>query len=110
MSPLLVLPKAETRLKNLLKHLLGLPDDAGTLIFAKTKRLRPGPTIVEALRGTQFIGVTKNASRFQAMVTVEHLKRYIGTYESAEEAARAFDKHSMWFRGMKVKKKCKWSM
>ena len=49
--------------------------------------------------------MTKNANRFQAMVMVRYQKRYIGTYESAEEAARAFDKHSLWFRGLKVRRK-----
>ena len=36
------------------------------------------------------------------MVMIGSCKRYIGTYKSAEEAARAFDKHSLWFRGLKV--------
>ena len=38
------------------------------------------------------------------MVMVGYSKRYIGTYKTAEEAARAFDKHSLWFRGIKVGK------
>ena len=51
------------------------------------------------------MGVTKNANRFQAMITLGDRKRYIGTYASAEEAARAFDKHSIVLRGLKVREK-----
>ena len=96
------LPEAPRLLAKLTKLLLTLPDNGGTIISPKQKRQRRAPPEREILRGTAYTGVTKNANRFQAMVMVRYQKRYIGTYKTAEEAARAFDKHSMWFRGLKV--------
>ena len=96
------LPEAPRLLTNLLKVLLKLPDDGRAIVRPKRKRQRRALPDREVLRGTQYTGVTKNANRFQAMVLIRYRKRYIGTYESADEAARAFDKHSLWFRGLKV--------
>ena len=102
-SPLMNLPEARRLLVKLLKLLMEMPDNGGIVVSPKRKRQRRCLPDREVLRGTQYIGVTKNANRFQAMLLVRYQKRYIGTYESAEEAARAFDKHSLWFRGLKVR-------
>ena len=96
------LPEARKKLERLLRLLIGLPDDCGTLGVPKTKQFSRNHRRREATRGTRDIGVTKNANRYQAMLMLRDRKRYIGTYKSAEEAARAFDKHSLWFRGLKV--------
>ena len=80
-----------------------IENDGGTIVNAKTKRQRVCPLDIEVRRGTRYIGVTKNANRFQAMVLVGNMKQYIGTYRTEEEVARAFDKHSLWFRGLQVR-------
>lgn len=46
-------------------------------------------------RRSNFIGVSKNGPSWQAMITVNRYKTYIGTYKSEKEAAVAFDFYSM---------------
>ena len=94
--------EATKKLRDLLKLLHGLPDNGCLLVVPKAKRQLRRSIKGEDFRGTQYIGVTKNANCFQAMLMVRHRKRYIGTYKSAEEAAREFDKYSLWYRGLEV--------
>ena len=57
------------------------------------------------LKGTEYIGVSRNQRKFQTLIMLGGKKRYIGTYETVEEAARAFDKYSLIYRGLKVEQK-----
>ena len=57
------------------------------------------------LKGTEYIGVSRNQRKFQTLIMLGGKKRYIGTYETVEEAARAFDKYCLIYRGLKVEQK-----
>ena len=73
------------------------------LIRAADKHFRGDLRGVQDHRGTEYIGVTKNAHRWQTQIMVGSRKRYVGTYNNVEDAARDFDKYAIFFRGLKVR-------
>ena len=77
-------------------------DPKAVLINTGHKRNRKNRVVAEDHRGTEFIGVTKNSNRYQAMIMRDKRKRYIGTYLSAEQAARAFDRAAIFDKGLAV--------
>uniref|UniRef100_A0A7S3N4K7 AP2/ERF domain-containing protein n=1 Tax=Euplotes harpa TaxID=151035 RepID=A0A7S3N4K7_9SPIT len=54
-------------------------------------------------RRSRFIGVSKNGPSWQAMITVNRRKTYIGTYKTERDAAIAFDFYSMLVHRMEGK-------
>ena len=69
------------------------------IVFPSNKRRRPTKSVRS---GTEYIGVTRNQSKFQALIMLGGRKRYIGTFSSEEKCARAFDKFALVYRGLKV--------
>ncbi|CAI2373568.1 unnamed protein product [Moneuplotes crassus] len=49
-------------------------------------------------RRSKYIGVSKNNSNWQALVNVDQVKRYIGTFTNELEAARTYDLYSVAIR------------
>ncbi|CAI2361605.1 unnamed protein product [Moneuplotes crassus] len=45
-------------------------------------------------RRSKYIGVSKNNTHWQALINVNHAKKYIGTFIDEEEAARTYDLYS----------------
>jgi len=73
------------------KHLLmGINQRCFPLIIKASKKPLPKRGNISKTR-SNFIGVTKNASHWQALISVWRRKTYIGTYKSELEAAVAFD-------------------
>ena len=54
-------------------------------------------------RGSRFRGVSKNGSQWQVLIMVKKKKRYLGSFASEEEAARAYDKVALQHHGNKAK-------
>ena len=54
-------------------------------------------------RGSRFRGVSKNGSQWQVLIMVRKKKRYLGSFSSEEEAARAYDKVALQNHGNKAK-------
>lgn len=65
-------------------------DDSTIMVYAKKKHERRK----RSNRRSTFIGVSKNGPSWQAMITVNRIKTYIGTYRSERDAAIAFDFYS----------------
>jgi len=54
-------------------------------------------------RKSMYIGVSKNGPSWQALITVNKRKTYIGTYSTQIEAAIAFDKYSILLNNLTAK-------
>ena len=54
-------------------------------------------------RRSQFIGVLRNANRWQVLINYRGIKKYIGTYVSEKEAAIIHDFYSIGINGIKGK-------
>lgn len=54
-------------------------------------------------RRSNFIGVSRNGPNWQAMISIQKKKAYIGTYQSEKEAAMAFDFYSIMTHGVEAK-------
>uniref|UniRef100_A0A7S3NFF3 AP2/ERF domain-containing protein n=1 Tax=Euplotes harpa TaxID=151035 RepID=A0A7S3NFF3_9SPIT len=67
------------------------------LVHGRTKSA-VGPTA--SRRRSQYIGVFKNGANWQALITINKRKVYIGTYATELQAARAFDFHSLLLHGI----------
>ena len=67
--------------------------DEKTLDFQKSQKPR----------GSRFRGVSKNGSQWQVLIMVKKKKRYLGSFPSEEEAARAYDKVALQNHGNKAK-------
>lgn len=46
-------------------------------------------------RRSEYIGVSKNGANWQALISIDKSKKYIGTFKTQLEAAREFDKYSI---------------
>eukprot|EP00344_Euplotes_crassus_P004055 CAMPEP_0197016646 /NCGR_PEP_ID=MMETSP1380-20130617/79083_1 /TAXON_ID=5936 /ORGANISM="Euplotes crassus, Strain CT5" /LENGTH=131 /DNA_ID=CAMNT_0042443621 /DNA_START=308 /DNA_END=700 /DNA_ORIENTATION=- len=49
-------------------------------------------------RRSKYIGVSKNTSNWQALINIGHIKKYIGTFATELQAARAYDLYSVALR------------
>ena len=54
-------------------------------------------------RGSKYRGVSKNGSQWQVLIMVDKKKRYLGSFSSEEEAARAYDRVALQHHGIKAK-------
>lgn len=59
--------------------------------------------VASSARRCRFIGVSKNGTHWQALITIKMKKTYIGTFDSSEEAARAFDIYSLLLHSLKAR-------
>lgn len=54
-------------------------------------------------RRSQYIGVSKNNSNWQTLISIGKTKRYINTYTSEVEAAVSYDFYAIGIHGLKAK-------
>ncbi|CAI2380379.1 unnamed protein product [Moneuplotes crassus] len=62
----------------------------------KKRRCTKGTTLK---RRSQYIGVSKNNTHWQALITVKRVKRYIGIFFDELEAARTYDLYALAMKG-----------
>ena len=53
-------------------------------------------------RGTEFIGVSRNGKKWQALILIGKKKRYLGSCGTIDEAARCYDINALLLHGLKV--------
>lgn len=90
---LLLQQRIENKRPKILKALDLIMNDNAPLIVARQKAA-PRRSANSNRRST-FIGVFKNGPNWQALISIDKRKTYIGTYATELEAARAFDYHSI---------------
>ena len=74
-----------------------------TIFKKRSKKLRKNAKHNDAnYRGSRFWGVSKNKSKWQVMITLNHYKEYNGGFSDELEAARVYDKKSICTFGLKV--------
>lgn len=75
------------------------------IIFQKRlKKLRKNAQHgAESYRGSRYWGVSKNKSKWQVMITLNHYKEYNGGFSDEDEAARVYDRKSICTFGLKAK-------
>jgi hypothetical protein len=56
-----------------------------------------------SVRRSQYIGVSKNNSNWQTLISIGKTKRYINTYTSEIEAAVSYDFYSVGIHGLRAK-------
>lgn len=70
----------------------------------RVKNNKKDPKIsADNYRGSRFWGVSKNKSKWQVMITLNHYKEYKGGFDTEEQAARMYDKKSICTFGLKAK-------
>jgi len=74
-------------------------------IFQKrVKKLRKNAQHgAESYRGSRYWGVSKNKSKWQVMITLNHYKEYNGGFSDENEAARVYDRKAICTFGLKAK-------
>ena len=65
------------------------------LVFTAQEKTTRGLHRGRSVRRSQYIGVLKNKGRWQALINVGKLKRYIGTFGTENQAALAHDMYSI---------------
>ena len=53
-------------------------------------------------RCSNYIGVSRNGRKWQALIMEGLMKRYLCLLDEEEEAARSYDKHAMVLHGLQV--------
>jgi len=54
-------------------------------------------------RRSKYIGVTKNNVHWQALINVNHAKKYIGTFTDEIEAAKTYDLFALAMQGRRAR-------
>ena len=75
--------------------LLNIICDEDAILISKTKK-PVARRSTNSARRSNYIGVFKNGPNWQALIAIDGVKTYIGTYKGEEEAARAFDYYSIY--------------
>ena len=91
------LNKKMNELIEILSHLVW--DQSMIVIHGKKKSERKA----NSKRRSDFIGVSRNGPNWQAMISIQKKKAYIGTYQSEKEAAISFDFYSIMIHGLDAK-------
>ncbi|CAI2381548.1 unnamed protein product [Moneuplotes crassus] len=68
-------------------------------VFVSSKKKAKSVTKKNLKRRSKYIGVSKNNANWQALINVNQIKKYIGTFTDELQAARAYDLYSVAMKG-----------
>ena len=88
---------AETLLRNLKER------NINDIFVKRGSKPAQSQNIKNPEKRSEFIGVAKNASKWQTLVCTRKDKIFLGNYEKEEEAAKVVDFHSMLVKEDKAK-------
>jgi hypothetical protein len=88
--------------RRLLKKLDSCEDDR-TVFKRRVKNSKKNQVNAENYRGSRFWGVSKNKSKWQVMITLNHYKEYKGGFDTEDDAAKLYDRKSICTFGLKAK-------
>ena len=88
--------RIEGKIPKIFEYLHLICDEDSVLISKKSKLAPRG----NSNRRSAYIGVFKNGSNWQSLISIDKKKTYIGTYLTEFEAARAFDYYSILLHGL----------
>ena len=77
-------------------------EEEGLVVAPKKKTRLQSKLNVKDHRGSRFRGVSKNGSKWQALLMIHHKKRYLGSFKTDEEAATQYDRYAFLQHGLKV--------
>ena len=86
-----------------LKKILGLIKDSKEIVFEHNDKSSRGLHNGQSNRRSQFIGVLKNGHRWQVLINVGKVKKYIGTFWDEMEAALVHDFYCIGINGKRAK-------
>lgn len=89
----LLAKKVENMRSKVMKSLDTIIDNNMQLLKSCTKTVSKCSS--NSARRSQYIGVFRNGPNWQALISINNKKTYIGSYSSEQEAARAFDYNSI---------------
>ena len=79
-------------------------NDEQTIFYKRIKKLRKNAKHGDTnYRGSRYWGVSKNKSKWQVMITLNHYKEYNGGFSCEHEASRVYDRKSICTFGLKAK-------
>ena len=90
----------ERKIKGLMRTLESISDPNLKII---TKKQKTAPRIrnnIISSRRSQYIGVFRNGHNWQALITINKHKMYLGNFESQLVAAQTFDLYSILLNGL----------
>ena len=90
----------ETKIVRLVDTLEQLVWDPNTIIIQGKKK---AGRKADSARRSSFIGVSRNGPNWQAMISIQKRKAYIGTFSDEQEAGVAFDFYSILIHRLEAK-------
>ena len=102
-APLTTKQPNKCLLKRLFRELRSVADTPDPIVHKSfknqpAKKRRRGK---ETFPGSEYIGVSRNGRKWQALLLVGNRKLYLGTLESEEETAVLHDRHALLNHGIK---------
>ena len=93
---LLLEQRIDGKIPKIFESLYLINSEDSVLIHGKQKLAPRG----NSNRRSTFIGVFKNGPNWQALISIDKKKTYIGTYSTELDAAKAFDYYSILLHGL----------
>ena len=78
-------------------------DDDRIVFKRRVKTAKKTQANAENYRGSKYWGVSKNKSKWQVMITLNHYKEYKGGFDTEDDAAKLYDRKSICTFGLKAK-------
>lgn len=84
------MPMILDKVKSCLSWVQDVPNQEDQ-IFSRTTKAAASIGRKQTKKRSKFIGVSRNGNHWQALIVIEDIKVYLGTYKSQKDAATVFD-------------------